>query len=120
MTADNVYYKHWPKTYIPYAPNEPLKPYSHAAADDTMLPLAIAGLCVTVVLGLPVGVFTGPAALKRASRLEQLVNTGERPASDRGNITGARVCAWISIGLSIPLLLMWLSVIGLFALALAG
>jgi hypothetical protein len=120
MTADNVYYKHWPKTYVPYAPNAPLKPYAHAAADEAMLPLAVVGLCVTVLLGLPIGLFTGPAALKRANRLEELVNTGERPISDRGNISGARVCAWISIALSIPLMLMWLGMIGLIVAAVAA
>ena len=121
-TQDNVYLK---QPYIPYAPtNGGTRPYGRpvpvATADTAMLPIAIVGMCVTFMLGLPVGLFTGPAALKRANRLEHQVNIGRRPNADRGSITGARICAWVSIGLSIPLLLMWLGMFVIIAAAFSA
>jgi hypothetical protein len=124
---DNVYFK---QAYIPYAPtgNMPAaftaSPYGHlaphAAIDGVMLPVSIVGLSLTVLVGLPIGLFTAPAALKRANQVEHLMNIGRRPASDRGNVTAARVCAWISLLISIPLLLMWLGMILVIAMAFAG
>jgi hypothetical protein len=100
--GDNLYYKQTPQGYVPYAPANPVQPYGRAhpqliAGDDAMLTYAIVGLAITIVTGLPVGLFTGPAALGRANRLEQHVRAGRRPPTDRSNITAARICAWISI-----------------------
>jgi hypothetical protein len=134
-TQDNVYFKQAHRlgsvqAYVPYAPTNgapagfTARPYGRpaptAAADDAMLAISIVGLCLTFALGLPVGLFTGPAALKRAKRVEHLVNVGHRPMSDRSNVTGARICAWISIVLSVPLLLMWLGMFLIIAMAFAG
>ena len=125
-SADNVYYRQAqaaPQAYVPYRPANP-QPYGRpapaAAADDGMLVLAIVGLCVTVMLGVPVGLFTGPMALKRARRIEHLVNVGHRPLSDRSNVTGTRISAWISIAWSVPLLLAWLGMFLLIAMAFGG
>jgi hypothetical protein len=125
-SQDNIYFK---QAYVPYAPTgapagfatRPCgAPAAHAAADDAMLPIAIVGLCLTVMFGLPVGLFTGPAALKRANRIEHLVSVGRRPTSDRGSATGARICAWASIIISVPLLLVWLGLFLIVAMAFAG
>jgi len=106
VAGDNLYYKQAhpqsPHAYVPYAPANPVQPYGRpqpqfVAGDDAMLTYAIVGLAVTLLTGLPLGLFTGPAALGRANRLEQHVRAGRRPPTDRSNITAARVCAWISI-----------------------
>lgn len=124
--GDNVYMKTppGPQAYIPYSP--PIqKNYggpcvSFVARDTAMVPLAIVGLALTFALGLPVGLFTGPSSLRRAKRIEGLVQDGRRPRSDLSEVTTARVCAWIGIVLSVPLLLMWVLVLGGAILMLAG
>lgn len=120
--GDNVYMKA-PQAYVPYAPGNqtPYGRQQHTLVrkDDTMLVISIVGLAVTLLLGMPVGVFTGPNALKRANRVEHFVRVGKRPPTDLSTVTGARVCAWISIAISIPLILIWsLVLVGvLFAVA---
>ena len=86
----------------PYAPAHGPQPYGRPAAhwaqsDEVMLPLSLVGLIVTTVMGLPVGIVTGPLALGRASRAEQLIAAGHRPTTDRSRITTVRICAWISM-----------------------
>ena len=119
--GDNVYYKQAatpPQAYVPYAPVQPLRTFTppeqrYAPTDNTMMVLAIVGLVVTVMVGLPVGIFTGPAALKRASALEHQVNIGRRPISDRSMISSARVTGWISLVWSAVIVVIWLAAIGL-------
>ena len=124
--GDNVYMKTppGPQAYIPYSP--PVQKtyggpcFSFVAKDTAMTPLAIVGLALTFALGLPVGLFTGPSSLKRAKRVEALVQAGRRPRSDLSEVTTARVCAWIGIVLSVPILLAWVLVLGAAVLMLAG
>ncbi|MBZ0137875.1 MAG: hypothetical protein K8I27_16060 [Planctomycetes bacterium] len=121
-TGDNVYMKVPPSAYIPYAssytPNgAPVCPRPAAIApDDGMVPLAIVGMVLTVMLGIPVGLFTGPSALTRAKRVEHFISTGKRPPTDSTNVTTTRVCAWIGIAWSIPLILIWAFVLGMLVL----
>jgi hypothetical protein len=102
--------------YVPYsAPG--LKPYGdrprarYVAPDNAMLAIAVSGLVGTLVAGLPVGLVMGPMALSRAGRVEQLMRTGKRPASDRSTVSGARICAWLSIVFSIPLMVVWIAIL---------
>lgn len=120
--GDNLYYKQapgqTPQGYVPYAPVNPAQPYGRpqpqfVAGDDAMLTYAIVGLAITLLTGLPVGLFTGPAALGRANRLEQHVRAGRRPPTDRSNITAARICAWISIVWGALSMLMIALILGL-------
>lgn len=117
--TDNTYYKHVqpPQAYVPYSPaGAPggLKPsHPQAMADDTMLGIAVAGLCAILVLALPVGLITGPWALKRARRAEELVAKGHRPGTDSTGISATRVLAWISLALSGAITVAWLGVAAL-------
>jgi len=120
---DNTYYKHVqpPQAYVPYsAPNAKSYAPAQAPADEAMLPIAIIGLCVTVMFGLPVGIVTGPIALRRAQQVDTHIRDGRRPMGDRGNVTGTRICAWLGIGWSALLLLVWLGMIALIGVALAA
>ncbi|MCB9933715.1 MAG: hypothetical protein H6841_09885 [Planctomycetes bacterium] len=120
VPTDNVYYRQvqQPQAYVPYAPVNPVQPYGrprpqYAPGDDTMMTLAIVGLVVTVMIGIPVGLFTGPAALTRANRLEHQLNTGRRPQTDRSQITAVRICAWISIVWGGLIALVWAFVLAM-------
>ena len=126
--GDNVYMKlpqsNGPQAYVPYAPAS-RKTYggpclSFVARDTTMVPMSIVGMALTFALGLPIGLFTGPSSLKRAQRVDELVRTGRRPRTDLSDVTTTRVCAWIGIVLSVPLLLMWLLVLVGVLMVLAG
>ena len=114
-----------PQAYVPYSSPMPApsQPYGrrpgYAPADTSMTTMSIIGLALTVVMGIPVGIVTGPMALKRAARIEQLMRTGRRPRTDESSVTSVRVTAWLSIAWSIPLiciyllaLVMFLSVLG--------
>ena len=111
--GDNVYMKSPPEAYVPYAPaNPPATPYGKqrpaaVARDDKMVPLAIIGMALTIVFGIPVGVFTGPSALKRAKKVDYFIEIGKRPRGDATDVSTARVCAWIGIVWSIPLIIIW-------------
>jgi hypothetical protein len=121
---DNIYYKHAPQAYVPYAatgaPAGFAPSHPQAAADDTMLAITIAGMCLIVLFALPAGFVTGPWALKRAGRVEELVAKGHRPASDRGNVTITRTLAWISLALSGAIALAWLGAAALLLGLLAA
>lgn len=103
--------------YVPYAAPG-LKPYGrqarkYAPADGAMLVIAVCGLAATVCVGVPAGIVMGPMALKRANRVDELMRTGKRPPSDRGTVTGTRVCAWLAIVVSVPLVVIWAAVVAL-------
>jgi hypothetical protein len=129
--TDDVYYKQAPRVtsgqppqaYVPYAPAQPVQSFPRqpqfAAADNNMMTLALVGLLVTTVMGIPIGLFTGISALGRARRVEELVNNGRRPEIDRSTITSVRIMSWVSIAWSVPLLLGWIAVVGLIFLSLA-
>ncbi|MCB9893242.1 MAG: hypothetical protein H6839_02185 [Planctomycetes bacterium] len=121
--SDNVYYKNAaPQAYVPYAPQNPARPYTvrhqYVAPDNSMMTLALVGLIVTTFLGIPLGLFTGPSALKRADRVQELIRNGRRPQTDSSTISSVRILSWISIVWSIPLLLIWVAVFGLLFLSL--
>lgn len=122
--GDNVYMKQpGPQAYVPYAPANQksyARPQCSVARDTTMVPVSIVGLALTFALGLPIGLFTGPSSLKRAARVGELVRTGRRPRTDLSDVTTTRVCAWIGIVLSVPLLLMWLLVLVGILMMFAG
>jgi hypothetical protein len=102
-----------PQAYVPYGSPAP-RPYGRqrfAPADNSMMTLAIVGVVITVVMGLPLGIVTGPMALKRAAQNEQLIRTGRRPRSDESTATTTRVLAWLSIAWSIPLIAAYLLVL---------
>ncbi|MCA8914191.1 MAG: hypothetical protein KDB90_02175 [Planctomycetes bacterium] len=125
--TDNVYYKNAPQqapqAYVPYAPQNPVRPYGarphYVPADNSMMTLALVGLIVTTFVGIPLGLFTGPSALKRADRVQELIRNGRRPQTDSSTITSVRILSWISIVWSIPLLLVWVALFGLIFLSLA-
>ena len=112
-----------PQAYVPYASPVPSRPYGdrpqYAPADASMMTTAIIGLVLTTLVGIPVGIWTGPTTLKRAKRVEHLMRTGRRPRSDESTITGTRVAAWLSIAWSIPLIAMWLLIAFLMLAVLA-
>ena len=124
--GDNVYMKNPPEAYVPYAPvNPPASAYGHTrpagvAPDSSMVATAIIGMALTIALGIPVGVFTGPNVLKRAKKVEHFVNIGKRPRTDLSNVTTTRVCAWIGIVLSVPLIILWSFVLVGILFLLAG
>ncbi|MCA8910656.1 MAG: hypothetical protein KDB82_03040 [Planctomycetes bacterium] len=111
--------------YVPYSSPMPApsQPYGRRAgfapADTGMATMSIIGLALTIVMGIPVGIVTGPMALKRAARIEQLMRTGRRPRSDESSVTSVRVTAWLSIAWSIPLIGIYLLVLVMF-LAVLG
>lgn len=78
-----------------------------ANPDTGMQNLALVGLVVLLVTGLPVSLFTGPKALRRARVIEDLVRRNRRPATDLGTVSTTRVLAWISIILGIPCMIAW-------------
>ena len=124
--GDNVYMKNPPEAYVPYAPvNPPANPYGRprptgVAPDSSMVATAIIGMALTIALGIPVGVFTGPNVLKRAKKVEHFVNIGKRPRTDLSNVTTSRVCAWIGIVLSVPLIILWSFVLVAILFVFAG
>lgn len=78
-----------------------------ANPDTGMLNLAVIGLVVLLVTGLPVSLFVGPRALRRAKTVEDLVKRYRRPDSDLSTVRSTRIVAWISIILGIPCMIAW-------------
>lgn len=100
-----------PQAYVPYAsptPRSYAERPAYAAPDKSMQTVAIVGLILTTVAGIPVGIVTGPMALKRAKIVEEQMRNGRRPRTDESTITGTRVAAWLSIAWAVPLALGYL------------
>lgn len=95
--------------YTPQSPYQATPASQFAPTDQTMSALAILGLALSLFTCMPIGLFTGPMALARASRAEERVAQGLHPQSHLSDIRTARICAWIGIALCVP-----------FALAVVG
>lgn len=104
--------------YTPQAPYQaPPSASRFAPTDQSMTALAMVGLALTVFTCLPIGIFTGPMALSRASAATERVAQGLHPETHLNDIRNTRICAWIGIALSLPFVL---AVLGLIAILVAA